>query len=89
VIGLKVALPGGALVEFGGKVMKNVAGYDAAKLFLGAWGTLGVLVEVTFRLWPFPPEEAELRSGPPDLSWLSSPIHRQIKRIFDPLELLL
>lgn len=52
-IGLKVVLPDGTIARSGGKVVKNVAGYDLQKLMTGALGTLGVIVEATFRLYPY------------------------------------
>jgi glycolate oxidase FAD binding subunit len=58
VVGVTAALPDGALVKAGGKVIKNVAGYDLAKLFAGSLGTLGVIVEVAVRLHPLPPATA-------------------------------
>ncbi len=54
VIGMLVALPDGTLARSGGKVVKNVAGYDLPKLLTGAFGTLGVIVEATFRLYSLP-----------------------------------
>ncbi len=51
-IGITVALPDGTLARSGGKVVKNVAGYDLPKLFTGAFGTLGVITQATFRLYP-------------------------------------
>jgi glycolate oxidase FAD binding subunit len=51
-IGLRVALPDGTIAKGGGKVVKNVAGYDLPKLYTGALGTLGVIVGATFRLYP-------------------------------------
>jgi glycolate oxidase FAD binding subunit len=56
VVGVRVALPDGSVARAGGKVIKNVAGYDLAKLMSGAFGTLGVVVEVSVRLHPRPPE---------------------------------
>jgi glycolate oxidase FAD binding subunit len=54
VLGVTLALPDGTLAKSGGKVVKNVAGYDLPKLMTGALGTLGVVVEATFRLYPLP-----------------------------------
>ncbi len=54
VIGLTVVTAAGTLVKGGGKVVKNVAGYDLPKLFVGAFGTLGVIVEATVKLRPRP-----------------------------------
>ncbi|MDQ2733197.1 MAG: FAD-binding oxidoreductase, partial [Armatimonadota bacterium] len=55
VIGIAAAMPDGAVVRAGGRVVKNVAGYDLCKLFTGSMGALGVLVEATFRVRPLPP----------------------------------
>ncbi|MEP6570630.1 MAG: FAD-linked oxidase C-terminal domain-containing protein [Acidobacteriota bacterium] len=54
VIGMKVVLADGSLIKVGGRVVKNVAGYDLCKLFTGSYGTLGVIVEVNFKLRPVP-----------------------------------
>lgn len=54
VLGVTVALPDGTLARSGGKVVKNVAGYDLPKLMTGAMGTLGVITRATFRLHPLP-----------------------------------
>jgi glycolate oxidase FAD binding subunit len=53
-IGLTVVGGDGAIVRGGGKVVKNVAGYDLPKLYIGSYGTLGVLVEATLKLRPLP-----------------------------------
>ena len=58
VVGMRVALSDGTLAKSGGKVIKNVAGYDLAKLFAGSFGTLGAIVEVSIRLHPLQPESA-------------------------------
>jgi glycolate oxidase FAD binding subunit len=52
IIGIRIVLPDGTIAKGGGKVVKNVAGYDLPKLFTGALGTLGVIVAATFRLYP-------------------------------------
>lgn len=54
VLGAQLALPDGTVARAGSKVIKNVAGYDLAKLFTGSFGTLGVVVEVSVRLHPRP-----------------------------------
>jgi glycolate oxidase FAD binding subunit len=56
VIGATLALSDGTLAKSGGKVVKNVAGYDLPKLATGAFGTLGVITQATFRLHPMPKE---------------------------------
>lgn len=53
-IGMKAVLPTGEKIKAGGKVVKNVAGYDMCKLFIGSFGTLGVITEATFKLCPLP-----------------------------------
>jgi len=60
VIGTRVANPDGTLTRAGGRVVKNVAGYDLNKLYIGSLGTLGVIVETSFKLAPLPPAAATL-----------------------------
>jgi glycolate oxidase FAD binding subunit len=67
VIGVTVVLADGAVARSGGHVIKNVAGYDLAKLFHGSFGTLGVVAEVVLRLHPLPRTEATVEvSGTAD-----------------------
>ncbi len=56
-IGVTVVTAEGDVVHGGGKVVKNVAGYDLPKLFIGSYGTLGIVVEATFKLRPRPDDE--------------------------------
>lgn len=58
VLGLKAVLADGSPVKFGGRTMKNVTGYDVTKLFIGSFGVLGVITEVTYRLLPRPEKQA-------------------------------
>ena len=60
VIGMKVAMASGAVVKSGGEVVKNVSGYDMARLHLGGLGTLGVIGEVSFKLTPLPRQQRTL-----------------------------
>jgi len=53
-IGITVVLADGTVASAGGKVVKNVAGYDLGKLFAGSYGTLGLIAEAAFRLHPLP-----------------------------------
>ena len=53
-IGMKVVRADGSIFKGGSKVVKNVAGYDMPKLFVGSLGTLGIIAEATFRLYPVP-----------------------------------
>ncbi|HEX7959259.1 MAG TPA: FAD-binding oxidoreductase [Terriglobales bacterium] len=54
IIGVTVVLPDGTIAKSGGKVVKNVAGYDLQKLMTGSFGTLGIITQATFRLYPLP-----------------------------------
>jgi glycolate oxidase FAD binding subunit len=61
IVGVTVALPDGSVAKAGGKVIKNVAGYDLSKLFTGAFGTLGLIAQVAVRLHPRPPQALTAR----------------------------
>jgi glycolate oxidase FAD binding subunit len=61
VLGVQVVNGRGEPLVFGGQVMKNVAGYDVSRLMAGAFGTLGLLTEVSLKVLPVAPAEATLR----------------------------
>ena len=63
VVGITVVLSDGTIAKSGGKVIKNVAGYDLAKLFTGSFGTLGLIATVAVRLHPAPARTATLTAG--------------------------
>ena len=56
VLGMRIATTEGKVVKTGGRVVKNVAGFDLGKLLIGSFGTLGVIVEVNLKLFPIPAE---------------------------------
>ncbi len=72
-IGIRVLRADGVAARAGGKVVKNVAGYDLMRLFTGSWGSLGLITELTLRTLPRPPHRSALLvQGPlPDLAALA------------------
>jgi len=65
VLGMRVALTTGEVVRTGGRTVKNVAGYDLSKLFVGSLGTLGAILELTLRLVPAPEQRAVMLTAMP------------------------
>ena len=66
VVGASVVLSDGTIAKSGGKVIKNVAGYDLAKLFAGSFGTLGLIATVSVRLHPLPARTATIAHASDD-----------------------
>jgi len=66
VVGVTVVLSDGTIAKSGGKVIKNVAGYDLAKLFAGSFGTLGLIARVALRLHPSPARTATITATTDD-----------------------
>src|SRR5205807_3871692 len=66
-LGLRAVMADGSTVKAGGKVVKNVAGYDLCKLFAGSHGTLGFITELTFKTSPKPQTRTSLRLAAPDV----------------------
>ena len=62
-LGTRIALPDGRVIKAGGKVVKNVAGYDISKLMAGSLGTLGIITEISLRLRPLPADCRTLLYG--------------------------
>jgi glycolate dehydrogenase FAD-binding subunit len=73
-IGIRVALPDGRLATAGGRVVKNVSGYDLMKLHFGALGTLGVIVAASFKVFPRPLHDVtvEMKRDSIDQAWSES-----------------
>ena len=76
VVGMTVVLSDGTIAKSGGKVIKNVAGYDLAKLFAGSFGTLGLIASVAVRLHPAPVHTATLTAASDDPSALGRAARR-------------
>lgn len=79
-IGLRVVTVDGRVTRAGGKVVKNVAGYDLCKLYIGSLGTLGVIVEATFKVRPLPAAEQTIAlafAGPAPACRLATEAHRR------------
>lgn len=74
VIGMKVRLTDGRTIKGGGRVVKNVAGYDLQKLFIGADHSLGQIVEATFKLRPLPSADQFVQKSCPSLKEAGSAI---------------
>jgi len=72
VLGTKIMTAAGEVQSFGGQVMKNVAGFDVARLMAGSFGTLGVLLEVSLKVLPLPDEEVTLRFDMDEASAIAS-----------------
>ncbi len=72
ILGITVALSDGTVAKAGGKVIKNVAGYDLGKLFTGSFGTLGVILAISVRLHPLPLDTATARGTSRDAAVLSA-----------------
>ncbi len=85
ILGMRVLLPTGEIAVLGAKTMKNVAGYDVAKLLIGSFGTLGVILDVTFRLFPYAAKENKVERARP---FVLKDLHRKIKKAFDPNAIL-
>jgi glycolate dehydrogenase FAD-binding subunit len=84
VLGMRVALPDGERVHCGGKVIKNVSGYDMNKLFIGSLGTLGIITEVTFKLLPLPAMRAGVVGLFPDLAQATGVVSQTLESVLLP-----
>lgn len=74
VLGMTVVLADGTIAKSGGKVVKNVAGYDLHKLMIGGFGTLGVITEVNFRLHPVEEHVHSWTVSAPSAAELAAPL---------------
>jgi len=83
VVGVTVVLSDGTVAKAGSKVIKNVAGYDLAKLYAGSYGTLGLIASISVRLHPDPEQTATVHGSSDDPERLAEAV-RALARL--PLE---
>jgi glycolate oxidase FAD binding subunit len=83
IIGMTVVLADGTIARSGGKVVKNVAGYDIHKLMTGSFGTLGVIAEVTFRLHPLEEHSRSWTAVAPDTRDDASSFAEALRALMD------
>lgn len=83
VLGIKALLPDGSAVRYGGKLMKNAAGYNLTRLFAGAQGTLGIVTELTFKIFASKPDIPKTKTSPAR----SNALWCAIKKELDPEQL--
>jgi len=86
-IGIKVGLADGRMIKAGGNVVKNVAGYDLCKLFVGSRGALGCIVEATFKLRPLSEAELFLRGDCATLDEAEDLLERTLNSPVNPIVL--
>jgi glycolate oxidase len=79
VLGLEAVLPTGEIVRTGGKVVKNVVGYDLTHLLVGSEGTLAIITQITLRLIPKPLVQATLRAIFPSVTHAVDAVTRLIR----------
>ncbi len=84
VLGMRVVLAGGERIHCGGKVIKNVSGYDMNKLFIGSLGTLGIITEVTFKLLPLPATRAAVVGLFADVAKATDVVQRALESVLLP-----
>src|SRR5687767_14222335 len=84
-IGIRVAMADGTIIKAGGKVVKNVAGYDMCKLFIGARHSIGIIVEATFKLRPLPEREAFMQTAVDSLEALDELRKRLWSSLAEPV----
>ncbi len=85
IIGMTIVLADGTIAKTGGKVVKNVAGYDLHKLMTGAFGTLGVIAEVNFRLHPMEKDLQTWSITTDDAYSLDKPLRALLDSQLDPV----
>lgn len=86
ILGVKIIDGQGRLLTFGGQVMKNVAGYDVARMLVGSQGRLAVICEISFKVLPvaYVGEQQNIDNKPVAESKVRTRIEQGLKQVFDP-----
>jgi len=79
VLGLEAVLPTGEIVKTGGKVVKNVVGYDLTHLLVGSEGTLAIITKIILRLIPKPPVQSTMRAAFPSVTHAVDAVLRLVR----------
>jgi glycolate dehydrogenase FAD-binding subunit len=85
VIGVQLATTDGELAKAGGKVVKNVAGYDLSRLMAGSFGSLAAIVSATFKLSPIPEASKTMRAVVPNAASLAQVVRTVMASQLDPI----
>ena len=86
VLGVQIINGKGDLLNFGGQVMKNVAGYDVSRLLVGSMGKLAIITQISFKVFPekMVQEKINRSEKKNDHSSLREEIEKKLKDVFDP-----
>lgn len=85
VLGVQIIDGSGALLNFGGQVMKNVAGYDVARLLVGSKGRLALVTQISFKVLPMQYKQQFKPTAQTNTACkLRQRIEQQLKKVFDP-----
>ena len=87
VLGLEAVLPTGEIIETGGKVVKNVVGYDLTHLLVGSEGTLAIITKIILRLIPKPPFQSTIRASFSTVEAAAAAVNEIIRRRVIPAAL--
>ena len=85
ITGIEALLPNGDFISYGGKVMKNAAGYNVCRLFAGSWGALGMITQLTFKIYA---AACSAHTVPTEIPQ-ADPLFTAIKKEIDPDGLLI
>ncbi|MHB8655429.1 MAG: FAD-binding oxidoreductase [Terriglobia bacterium] len=89
VVGMRIATTDGKIIKAGGRVVKNVAGYDLTKLLIGSYGSLGVIVEANLKLFPLPAGRATITFRAPKLEVARDLRRRIVNSPLTPMRMVL